>query len=602
MAFLPVKASEFVGQPDFVLVSADAYVDHPSFGHAIVSRLIQSLGFSVCIIPQPTCDKDYTEFGAPRHAFLVSGGVVDSMVDNYTVAKKRRTVDEYSEGGIPGKRPDRAVTVYSRALKRLYPDTPVIIGGIEASLRRFAHYDYWADKVMPSILIDSGADLLMYGMGENTYKEMLSYVARGVPIASLKSIRGTCYCSSYDALPAKLKEGMKTGQVCVCPSWREIAADPKLYCKAFTMQSANCDPFSSKVVMQKQDDRYVVQNLPSLPLTTEEMDAVYALPYERDYHPMYTKGIPAIREVQFSLTSVRGCFGSCNYCALTYHQGRIVQKRSKQSIVDEAKLFVKDKRFKGYIHDVGGPTANFRNPACQKQMTSGACKNKSCIGFQPCANLQVDESEYLDILRTLRRLEGVKKVFVRSGVRFDYVMMDKSGSFLQELVQHHVSGQLKVAPEHSQDNVLRLMNKPPFAVYRAFKAKYDRINAELGKKQFLVPYLISSHPGCRLDDAIRLAEYLHSVHYHPEQVQDFYPTPSTKSTCMYYTGLDPDTMQPVYVPRSKEEKQMQRALLQYERPCNYFLVKKALEQCGRTDLIGYGKECLIPPYPPRKNK
>ena len=598
MPFLPVKHTEFVGQPDFVLVSADAYVDHPSFGMAVVSRLIESLGYTVCIVAQPQHDADYQEFGAPRHAFLVSGGVCDSMVDNYTVALHRRTQDVYSEGGDFGRRPDRAVTVYTRALKRLYPHIPVFIGGIEASLRRFAHYDYWSDTVMPSLLVDSGADLLMYGMGENTYKEMLHFVGKGVPIGALKSIRGTCYMSAYADLPNAVKEGMRTGEVAVCPSYEEVCRDKVAYCKAFKLQSQNCDPFGSKVIAQKHGQMYVVQNLPSLPLSPAEMDAVYDLPYMRTYHPMYTRGVPAISEVEFSVTSVRGCFGSCSYCALTYHQGRIVQKRTKQSIVNEVYRLVKMPNFKGYIHDVGGPTANFRNPACQKQLKSGACKDKTCIGYTPCKALQVDESEYLDILRTLRRIEGVKKVFVRSGVRFDYVMMDKDPFFLRELVQYHVSGQLKVAPEHSQNNVLRLMNKPAFGVYKAFKAEYDRLNAQLGKKQYLVPYLISSHPGCTLADAVRLAEYLHSIGYMPEQVQDFYPTPSTKSTCMYYTGLDPDTLQEVYVPKDKQEKHMQRALLQYRLPNNYALVKKALQLCGRTDLIGYGAQCLIPPYPP----
>lgn len=601
MAFLPVKREEFEGQPDFVLISADAYVDHPSFGHAIISRVVESLGYTICIVPQPAKDADYTEFGAPKYAFLVSSGVVDSMVNNYTVALRRRTTDEYSEGGIAGRRPDRAVTVYTRALKRLYPDVPVWIGGIEPSLRRFAHYDYWSDSVMPSILVDSGADLLLYGMGERVIKDLTDRLAKGIPAKAIRDVKGTAYLAPYDQLSNRIQEAMRTGEALVCPSLEEVRRDRKAYCKAFNMQAQNCDPFGSKLLLQKNGDRYVVQNLPQLPLSVEEMDKVYALPYERTYHPMYTRGIPAITEVKYSLTSVRGCFGACSYCAITYHQGRIVQKRSKESILREAKIFVKDKHFKGYIHDVGGPTANFRDPACQKQMKAGVCKNRQCIGYEACPNLQVDHEEYLDILRELRALEGVKKVFVRSGVRFDYVMMDKKSPFLEELVAHHISGQLKVAPEHSEDRVLKLMNKPPFRVYKAFKVRYDQINREKGLKQYLVPYLISSHPGCRLEDAVKLAEYLKSVHYNPEQVQDFYPTPSTKSTCMYYTGLDPDTMEEVFVPKTKEQKQMQRALLQFNIPQNYAIVKKALIECHREDLIGYGAKCLIPPYPPKTN-
>lgn len=602
MPFLPVRREEFEGTPDFVLVCADAYVDHPSFGMAVVSRVVESMGFSVCIVPQPQTDGDYMRFGAPRHAFLVSSGVCDSMVDNYTVAKNRRTEDVYSEGGKVGMRPDRAVTVYTRALKRLYPDVPVLIGGIEASLRRFAHYDYWADKVMPSILVDSGADLLMFGMGERTLWDLLSFAKRGVPLGALKNIRGTCYLTDFAGLPKKLQQDVAEGRAVVCPSFEEVCRSKQSYCRAFTLQSQNCDPFASQVVLQKHGNRYLVQNLPQLPLSPEQMDSVYALPYMRTYHPMYTKGVPAIEEVEFSITSVRGCYGSCSYCALTYHQGRIVQKRSKDSILAEAKQLVSQPDFKGYIHDVGGPTANFRDPACQKQMQSGACKNKNCIGYKPCNNLRVDHTEYLDILQALRRIEGVKKVFVRSGVRFDYVMMDKDDSFLRELVKYHVSGQLKVAPEHTQNNVLKLMNKPPFEVYRSFKAKFDSINRQLGMEQYLVPYLISSHPGCTVQDAVKLAEYLHSINYMPKQVQDFYPTPSTRSTCMYYTEMDPNTMQHVYVPKTKEEKQMQRALLQYRKPQNHAIVKAALIAAGRTDLIGYGAHCLIPPYPKRVKK
>jgi len=585
-----------------VLISADAYVDHPSFGMAVVSRVVESEGFSICIIPQPLRDADYQRFGAPRHAFLVASGVCDSMVDNYTVAKNRRTEDVYSEGGKLGMRPDRAVSVYTRNLKRIFPDVPVLIGGIEASLRRFAHYDYWADKVLPSILVDSGADLLMFGMGERTIKELLSYVKKGVPVGALRNVRGTCYLCDYQSLPKRLQQDLAEGNALTCPSFEDVCRDKTAYCKAFNVQSQNCDPFCSKVLLQKHGSKYVVQNLPQLPLSPKEMDEVYALPYMRTYHPMYKLGVPAIEEVEFSITSVRGCYGSCSYCALTYHQGRIVQKRSKESIVEEGKNLAANPRFKGYIHDVGGPTANFRDPACEKQMKSGACKNKNCIGYKPCANLKVDHTEYLDILQALRRIDGVKKVFVRSGVRFDYVMLDKDDRFLRELIKHHVSGQLKVAPEHSENKVLKLMNKPPFEVYKSFKAKYDAINREVGKEQYLVPYLISSHPGCELKDAVKLAEYLHSINYMPKQVQDFYPTPSTKSTCMYYTEMDPDTMQPVFVPKAKEEKAMQRALLQYRKPQNHAIVKAALLRAGRTDLIGFGAKCLIPPYPKRKDK
>ncbi len=596
MSFLPVTKEELNNeQPDFILISADAYVDHPSFGVAIISRVIESKGFTIGIIPQPTCDADYKKLGTPKYAFLISGGVVDSMVNNYTVAKIRRKEDDYSEGGIAGKRPDRATTVYSKNLKRLFPSVPVILGGLEASLRRFAHYDYWADKVMPSILVDSNADLLIYGMGERPLWDILDLLKRGANILNIKDIRGTAYLSEYDNLPSKLKEQIKTGEAIFCPTFDEVRTDKKLYVKAFNLQSKNNDAFSSKVVIQKHGNKYVVQNLPQIPLSVEEMDSVYALPYERTYHPMYTKGVPAIEEVKFSLTSVRGCFGCCSYCAITFHQGRFVQKRSENSIVDEAKLFIKDKDFKGYIHDVGGPTANFRDPACEKQRKLGACKDKQCIGFTPCKNMKVTHTEYLHLLRTLRNLKGVKKVFIRSGIRFDYLMMDENDEFFKELVEHHISGQLKVAPEHTEDSVLKLMNKPSFKVYKNFKKKYDDYNAKLGKKQYLVPYLISSHPGCTLQDAIKVAEYLAQIGYMPEQVQDFYPTPSTKSTCMYYTSINPETGEEIFVPKTAEEKRMQRALLQYRKPENYEVVKEALIKANRTDLIGFSKGCLIKP-------
>ena len=592
--FLPISREEFDGQPDIVYVIGEAYCDHPSFGHAIVSRLIESLGFSVAIVPQPQSDADYTRFGMPRLGFFVSGGVVDSMVNNYTVAKIRRTRDVYSEGGDPGKRPDRCVDVYCRALKRLYPDCAVVIGGIEASLRRFAHYDYWSDKVLPSILSSSGADLLIYGMGEKPIAEICALLSRGVPLARIKDVRGTCYLAEDGALSAALRRDMESGEALICPSYDEVRSDKRAYADAFRMQSDNSD-FSGKTLLQKHGGLWLVQNRPQFPLSAAEMDAVYALPYERKPHPSYRRGVPAMEEIEFSITSVRGCFGSCNYCALTYHQGRIVQKRSRESIIAEAKKLTEQPGFKGYIHDVGGPTANFRDPACGKQLKSGACRDRKCIGWKKCPALEVSHKEYLSLLRDLRSLEKVKKVFVRSGIRFDYVMYDKSDEFLTELIKHHISGQLKVAPEHVSDKVLEKMNKPPFSVYLDFKRKFDVINARLGKKQYLVPYLISSHPGCTLADAVRLAEYLRSINYMPQQVQDFYPTPSTKSTCMYYTGLDPDTGKEVYVPRSRREKAMQRALMQYGLKRNYATVKEALREAGREDLIGFGKNCLIRP-------
>ena len=573
-------------------VIGEAYCDHPSFGHAIVSRLFQALGYSVAMLPQPQTDADYRRFGAPRLGFLVTGGVVDSMVNNYTVAKIRRTRDVYSEGGDPGRRPDRCVDVYCRALKRLFPDVPVVIGGIEASLRRFAHYDYWSDRVLPSVMESSGADLLIYGMGERPIKDICALLDRGVPLARIKDVRGTCHMQ--DELTERQKKAIERGDMLVCPSLDEVRADKRKYVDAFNIQARNAD-FAGKPVAQRHGERWLIQNAPQKPLSVKEMDEVYALPYERRAHPMYKRGVPAMSEIEFSLTSVRGCFGSCNYCALTYHQGRIVQKRSRESIVEEAKKLTAMPDFKGYIHDVGGPTANFRDPACAKQTKAGACADRQCIGWKKCPALQVSHREYLDLLRELRELDGVKKVFVRSGIRFDYVMYDKSDEFLRELVKSHVSGQLKVAPEHVSDNVLKLMNKPPFEVYLEFKRRFDELNAKLGKKQYLVPYLISSHPGCTLADAVRLAEYLHSIGYMPQQVQDFYPTPSTKSTCMYYTGIDPDSGEEVYVPRDRREKAMQRALMQYRAPRNYELVKQALRLAGRENLIGFGKNCIIRP-------
>ncbi len=597
MSFLAVKKEELNGmQPDFVYVTGEAYCDHPSFGTAIITRMLEHEGFLIAIISQPQKDSDYTEFGCPKYGFFVSSGVVDSMVNNYTVAKIPRTRDVYSEGGDVGKRPDRAVTVYTKALKRLFPNTPVVIGGIEASLRRFAHYDYWADKVLPSILVDSGADLLIYGMGETPILDIASRIKKGIPLNKMRDIEGICYLERFENLSKKLKSQIEEHSALFCPSFEEVVESKKSYVKAFNMQSQNNDHLTGKILLQKQvDGKYLVQNIPQRACSVEEMDMVYSLPYERTYHPMYTRGVPAIEEVKFSVTSQRGCFGGCSYCAITYHQGRIIQKRSKESIIREVKIFTQDKDFKGYVHDVGGPTANFRNIACKYQKKSGVCLKKNCIGYKPCANLEVSHTEYLDLLRELRELEGVKKVFIRSGIRYDYLMMDSSDEFLIELIKHHVSGQLKVAPEHTEDSVLKLMNKPPFRVYKEFKAKYDSINQRLGKKQYLVPYLISSHPGCTIADAVRLAEYLKSINYMPEQVQDFYPTPSTKSTCMYYTGLNPDTLEEIFVPKSKEEKRMQRALLQYRKKENYDIVHKALELAGRKDLIGFGANCLIKP-------
>lgn len=595
MSFLPVTKEEVNLPVDFVMITCDGYCDHPSFGHAIISRIIEAYGFTIGIIPQPQKDSDYLEFGTPKQAFIVSGGVVDSMVNNYTVAKKQRTVDVYSPGGKFGIRPDRQVTVYSKNIKRLFPNSALIIGGIEPSLRRFSHYDYWSDSVMPSIMIDTDCDLLVYGMGEKPFFDMLKLARKGIPIAKLRDIRGTMYKSTYEDLPKKVQAEFNT--YAFCPSYEEVCKDKRKYVEAFNIQSQNNDFYNGKPVVQKHGKYYLVQNLPQLPLTVEEMDWVYALPYMRTYHPMYKEGLPAIEEVKYSITAQRGCFGCCNYCAITYHMGRIVQKRSKQSILAEAKLFTEDKDFKGNIHDVGGPTANFHNPSCDKQLTKGACTNKYCIGSEVCKNLKVDHTEYLDILRSLRQMEGIKRVFIRSGIRFDYLLYDKNKEFFKELIKYHVSGQLKVAPEHTEPEVLKAMNKPKNEVYQQFCKEYFSESKKIGKNQYVVPYLISSHPGSTLDDAINLALYLKSINYHPEQVQDFYPTPSTKSTCMYYTGINPDTMQEIYVPKTREEKRMQRALLQYNNPKNYDLIEKALKITNRTNLIGYTKDCLIKPRP-----
>lgn len=577
--FLPINKSETDGQRlDFVLISSDAYVDHPTYGHAVIARLIESEGFTVGIIPQPITDADFHAFDKPNIAYLISSGVVDSMVNNYTVAKRRRDVDVYSPPSKQGKRPDRQIIAYTKTLKRLFPDVPVIIGGIEASLRRFCHYDYWADKIMPSILTDSGADLLVYGMGENPFWDILARIKKGVPLLKIKDVRGTSVVYDGDDKDKLISKGYVK-----LPSQNDIAEDKINYAKAFSVESKNTDALNADVLFQKQSDgRIVLQNLPAYPLTVEQMDKIYAFPYERNYHPSYESegGIKSIEEVKFSVTSHRGCFGSCSFCAINYHQGRRIQKRSDESIISEIELLTRDNDFKGYIHDLSGPSANFREPACDKQKTCGVCKNRYCIGNKPCPNLKIDHSGFINLLRKARAVKGVKKVFIRSGIRYDYLAYDKDKTVLPELVKHHISGQLKVAPEHISDNVLKVMNKPSFSVYKKFSDMYAEANLKEGKKQFLVPYLISSHPGCTVNDAVELTEYLKSIGYMPKQVQDFYPTPSTRATCMYYTGVDPDTFNPVYVPKKPSEKRMQRALLQYRLPENRQLVNEAYILAG----------------------
>ena len=598
--FLPICRQDIIDRGldslDFILITGEAYCDHPSFGHAIVSRLIEAEGFTVGIISQPQKDEDYKIYGKPNIAFLVSSGVIDSMVNNYTVAKKRRKKDVYSPGGKAGLRPDRATIVYSKKLKELYKDSYVMIGGVEASLRRFAHYDYFKDGVMPSVLEDSKADLLMYGMGERPLWDICALLKRGVPIEKIRDIPGTCVLQEE-----KPKENENT---IFLDSFDEVSKDKIAYAKTFLLQSEEQDDIYGKKIVQKQKNKYLIQNKPQKILTTQEMDKVYNLHFERNYHPIYESmgGVPAINEVKFSLTSVRGCFGSCNYCAITYHQGRKIQTRSHENIIKEAKILTNLEDFKGYIHDVGGPTANFRIKACKKQEKYGVCKKRLCLMPSPCPNLQVDHTDFLTLLRKLRKIDGVKKVFVRSGIRFDYLMKDKDDTFFKELCEHHISGQLKVAPEHCSERVLKLMGKPSFSVYKKFIEKYKSINKSLGKDQYVVPYFISSHPGCTLNDAIELAEYLRDIHHMPEQVQDFYPTPSTFSTTMYYTGIDPRTMKKVYVPKTFEEKQMQRALLQYRKKENYEIVKKALIKAGRFDLIGFDSKCLIRPSKLDANK
>lgn len=593
--FLPMTRAAALArgwhEVDFVYVSGDAYVDHPSFGHAIITRLLEAHGYRVGIIAQPDWNNpaSITVFGEPRLGFLVSAGNMDSMVNHYTVAKKRRRSDAYTPGGEAGRRPNHAAVVYANLIRRTYKTTPVILGGIEASLRRLAHYDYWSDSLKRSILLDSGADIVSYGMGEHSIIEIADALAAGLSIRDLTFIDGTVY-------KARSLEHVYDYEL--LPSWDELSRDKLAYAASFAVQYDNADPVRGKRLVEPYGDHeFVVQNPPSAPLTTSEMDAVYRLPYARTWHPSYDAagGVPAISEVKFSLASCRGCFGECSFCALTFHQGRIISARSHESLIAEARLIIQDPDFKGYIHDVGGPTANFRAPACAKQLEHGACAHKRCLTPKPCRAMDVSHADYVELLRSLRALPGVKKVFVRSGIRFDYVMADEDPTFLRELVAHHVSGQLKVAPEHVSDEVLRHMGKPTRAVYDRFVAAYEAENARAGKKQYLVPYLMSSHPGSTLKEAVELAEFCRDMGYNPEQVQDFYPTPSTISTCMYYAGVDPRTMERVYVPKSPHEKALQRALIQYRNPANYDLVEEALMRAGRTDLIGYGEKCLIRP-------
>jgi len=581
--FLPIKKEELsdIYNIDFVLISADAYVDHPTFGHAVIARLIESQGYTIGIIPQPVTDDDYKVFPEPKYGYMVSGGVVDSMVNNYTASKKRRSDDEYSPNNKAGRRPDRATTVYTKTLKRLFPSVPVIIGGIEASLRRFAHYDYWSDTVMPSILFDSGADLLIFGMGEKPILDLLEKVEKGIPLSKIKDVRGTCYLTDKKNALKLSSNGAN-----FLPSYKEVLTNKREYAQAFKKQNRNNDPINSILLVQEQKNNlFLIQNLPQFPMTEKEMDFVFALPYERNYHPIYEScgGIKAIEEVKFSITSHRGCFGSCSFCAINYHQGRRVQKRSFDSIINECEILTKDKDFKGYIHDVGGATANFRNPSCKIQEKFGVCKDKYCIGTKPCKNLVVDHSEYLRLLQTIRKIPKIKKVFVRSGIRFDYLMYDKNPQFFNELVKYHISGQLKVAPEHSSEKVLEKMNKPSFELYKQFTSRFKEINERNNLKQFIVPYFISSHPGCGVKEAVELTEYLKSIGYMPMQVQDFYPTPSTRSTCMFYTGIDPDTMEEVYSPKSYEDKLIQRALLQYRKPEYRSLVEKGYIIAGKGE-------------------
>ncbi len=590
---LPVSRHELnkrgIIQPDFVYITGDAYIDHPSFGTAIIARVLEHAGYTVGIIAQPDW-RDANAFralGQPRLGFLVSAGNMDSMVNHYSVALHRRRTDAYTPGGVIGRRPDRAVIVYANRCREAYPKVPVIIGGIEASLRRFAHYDYWDDKVRHSVLADSGADLLLYGMGENSIVELADALNSGLAISDITYIPGSCYMAPD---LSKVYEYMEL------PSYIEVSRDKRAYAQAFIAQYKEQDPIAGRRLVQAHEKgRYLVANPPAMPLTKAQMDAVYALPYTRRPHPSYKAHIPALDEVEYSLTSCRGCFGGCSFCALTFHQGRIVQSRSHDSLVEEAKLLTGLPGFQGYIHDVGGPTANFRAPACKKQLDKGSCRGKQCIGFERCSSMTVDHRDYVALLRKLREVNGVKKVFIRSGIRYDYLMYDRDDMFFRELIAHHVSGQLKVAPEHIDDRVLYYMNKPEHGLFQRFAAKYQQINNNLGMDQYLVPYFISSHPGSDLNAAIALAQYLKSTGHRPEQVQDFYPTPGTLSTCMYHTGLDPRDMQPVYVAKTQKEKGMQRALMQFFLPRNFEKVREALRLADRDDLIGFHKQALVPP-------
>ena len=593
--FLPITREEMKergwDQVDFVYVSGDAYVDHPSFGHAIITRLLESRGYRVGIIAQPDWRKPESVqvFGEPRLGFLVSAGNMDSMVNHYSVSKKRRKTDAYTPGGEMGKRPDYACVVYGNLIRQTYKKTPIILGGIEASLRRMAHYDYWSDKLKRSVLLDSGADVISYGMGEHSIIELAEALDAGIPVEDITYIAGT-------VVKAKSLDSIYDAEI--LPSFEDLKADKMNYARSFYTQYLNTDAFNGKRLVEPYSEHlYVVQNPPATPLTQIEMDDVYSLPYQRTYHPSYEAkgGVPAIKEIKFSLISNRGCFGGCSFCALTFHQGRIVQVRSHESLIEEAKEITKDKDFKGYIHDVGGPTANFRHPSCKKQMEHGVCKTRQCLFPSPCKNLDADHRDYVSLLRKLRDIPKVKKVFIRSGIRFDYLLADKKQEFLRELCEYHVSGQLKVAPEHVAGPVLSLMGKPEHKVYEEFTRQFYKMNEKIGKEQYLVPYLMSSHPGSTLKEAVELAEYCRDLGYMPEQVQDFYPTPSTLSTCMYYTGVDPRTMQKVYVPKSPHEKAMQRALIQYRNPELYDLVIEALHKAGRSDLIGFGPKCLVRP-------
>lgn len=592
--FLPVNKKDMLQrgweQADFVYITGDAYVDHPSFGASIITRVLEAKGFKVAVLSQPDwhCDDDFLQFGKPRLGYLITSGNIDSMVAHYTVAKKKRSTDAYSPGGVMGKRPDRAVTVYTKIVKRLYPDVPVIIGGLEASLRRFAHYDYWDDCVKPGILIDSGADILIFGMGENQVIQIAQGLDKGQRPEDLYDIKGICYAVDVKETPYVGVE---------CPSFENVSNSKKEYAKASRLQQDEQDHIRGRILKQKHGKKMLVQNQPMPPLTTKELDWVYSLPYMRAYHPMYEAmgGVPGIQEVEFSITHNRGCFGACNFCSIAFHQGRYITTRSKKSIMVEAQKLTQMPNFKGYIHDIGGPTANFRRTSCEMQKQHGLCKGKKCLAPKPCPNLTVDHTEYLDILRSVRELPNVKKVFIRSGIRYDYLLEDKDDTFFRELVENHVSGQLKVAPEHCSAAVLDKMGKPHIEAYIEFSKRYFEYTGEVNKEQYLVPYLMSSHPGSTLDDAVELALFLKKNHIRPEQVQDFYPTPGTISTTMYYTGLDPYTMKDVYCAKNPHDKALQRALLQYFNPKNAALVEEALKRCHRYDLIGNGEGCLIRP-------